>query len=151
MTDPVGEYDPSIVLEPLKFVLEHDLTDEYLKHFSLEVIRDHLLNHYRFRLRTDVWGQRLAPETHVHHAVWHDTRWATWWDHFKDTYQRRWWLRWLVRRQPVRYIEITYTREIVLTVETARTFPEVNFRVPDDFGPTVYHQHVYTKERWHPW
>lgn len=149
--NPVSESPPYVIVEKLRAQVELVLTEEYLRNFDLSVIQDRVANRLRFQLRTEVWGQRLAPEVTSHNAEWHETRWASWWDHFKDTYRQRWWLRALVRRRPVRYVDIPHSREITLTVESYRTFPEANFHVPDEFGPVVYQQNLRTEEEWHPW
>lgn len=151
MTSPFGEYGPSVIVEKLGLQLERELTEEFLHRVDLRTVHDHIRNSFRLQLKTEIWGQRLAPETTRHYAEWHEMRWATWWDHLKDTHRQRWWMRALVRRRPVRYVDIPHSREITLTVESYRKFPAANFRVPDDFGPVVYQQDLWTEERWHPW
>lgn len=62
---------------------------------------------------------------------------ATWFDHFKVAYSKRWWMR-LLRRfnlvKPIRYREIPEQR---FEVETALLFPEIPYE-----GPLVRVPHV---------
>lgn len=146
--DPMGRLpDPSMIVESLRVGFEHDLADEFLRRFDIQVTRERLMDVFRFRVRTAVFGQRLPTEHVTHDAVWHETRWATWWDHFKDTYRQRWWLRALVRRHPVRYVSIPHTRKIELTVEAYRKYPEAKLRIPEDLGPVVYQVDTWTAEQ----
>lgn len=144
---------PDAVLERLKVAIEQELATEFIKRSpSIEWLEDYWTERFRMQFRMHVLGQRHPVVTTEHSIAWAETRWATWWDHFKDTYRSRWWLRALVRRRPVCYVSIPHTRRVTLDVEAYRTFPQDGLRWPEELGPE--HRWVQTSTReegWHSW
>lgn len=81
------------------------------------------LNHVADIIAVDIeaamWEERLPPQRVADYittehpeavgktGVAHDIRFATWWDHFAETYRRRWWARLIgLRHRRTRYITV---------------------------------------------
>ena len=96
---------------------------------SVDAAADHLTGQMVFELRSCVLAEKLPPEeiTRSEEVP------ASWWQHFKADHGRRLWLRWLVRRRPVR------TETLSLTVFLRRywAYPEARSLPVDRFGGPV--------------
>jgi hypothetical protein len=119
------------------------------------VTADHVGERLTARLTAHILAETLPPQ-HVTH-VWRGTheftltttvpRHASWWDMFKDTYRSRWWMRTLVRRRPVRYIDQPVsqrhtrrcTHNVTVDVGAAWTYPQAPTALTNGLhlGPAV--------------
>ncbi len=84
-----------------------------------------------------VLASQLPPERVVESTLIEFRQPATWWEHFKATHRDRWWLRGLVRRQPVRWQVEQRVVETVVDLTRVRAFPKADLRPPAAFGPPV--------------
>lgn len=84
-----------------------------------------------------VLASQLPPERVVESTLVEFWKPATWWEHFKDTYRDRWWLRWLARRRPVRWEREQRVVETVVDMTRMLAFPKADIRPPAAFGPPV--------------
>lgn len=147
-------------LDHLATGITHDVTLEMISRLSPDLLRDpmdpqpqpgvinphatatvdHIADRLTIRLKGHLLAERLPPQN-VHH-VWNGEheftltttvpRHATWWDMFKDTYRTRWWLRALVRRRPVRYVDQPVSQRqtrrcahnVTVEVGAAWTYPQ---------------------------
>lgn len=117
-----------VVLEEVR----HGITEElgpYARDRT-ELIRR--LDDMRITLITAVLAERLPAEQvrERRHEVIRTARFATWWDHFKATYQQRWWMRW--RRWTVRQLVDEHELEATAVVDLQRywTFPRAAVSAP---------------------
>ncbi len=80
---------------------------------------------------------QLPPERVEESTLVEFRRPATWWEHFKETYQDRWWLRRLVLRWPVRWEREQRVVRVVVDMTRVLAFPKADIRPPAAFGPPV--------------
>lgn len=134
------------IIDRMTFRVQRHVTTEMLNLTDPEVTinADHVADRLYVGFKATVTTERLPVQT-VRHE-WHGThaftftehttvpRHATWWDHFKDTYRARWWLRALVQRRPPQYIDQTVTvhvdkeracrHDVAVPVRAAWIFPK---------------------------
>lgn len=131
-----------VALQRLKVGLRRELSAEMVYLASTAEARwiEHEYDRMVLELRAKVLAEQLPPQE-IHHTVRveaMDPRHATWWEHFKATYQQRWWMRW--RGWTVRYVDtpVTVQRTITVSVRDHWTFPRASIIPPDDrFGSRV--------------
>lgn len=88
-------------------------------------------------LTVDVLTDRLPPvEVRESVTVLH-VRPASWWGHFRLQYAARWWMRGLVRRRPVRLVEVPETVTVVVDLRETLLYPEARIAPQDPFGDFV--------------
>lgn len=82
-------------------------------------------------LKAAVLAEKLPPEQFERTAVVDFVHPDGWWQMFRETYRRRWWMRWSLGRWPVR--KTKEHRRVTLTVSLARfrTFPQSSIGAPD--------------------
>lgn len=84
------------------------------------------------RLAVDVLARCTGPRryTDSRSASVELVRFASWWDHFKATYRRRWWMRW--RRWRVQYTlrEATAVATVTVEADIAAVFPHAGVLPP---------------------
>jgi hypothetical protein len=114
--------------------------DPYGTNIRATVDDDFISGRLVARLQTRIAAEILPPQrvphrwTGEHDFVLTSTmpRHASWWQFFKDTYRSRWWAAWLVRRHPVRYVDVdVHIREtrvcahdVTVEVGAAWTYPQ---------------------------
>lgn len=135
-TSPIGEYGPTRILAALKFNLREDITFEQLERtLTLTRWQDRLAQRFAFRLRAEVLAEQLPPQD-LH--GWVTTpRWATWRDHLKDTHRHRWWMRWWLKRHPIRYIDEPHLAHI--DVQTWWKYPHTPYTILPHQGYSTVH------------
>lgn len=142
MIDPIESSFQTVTLNQLKVAVRRTLPREMV--FVLSTTEaDSFLQHETDRmvleLKARVLAQQLPPQTmqHLVRVETLDPRHATWWDHYKATYQQRWWMRW--HTWTVRYVDtpVTVQRLITVTVRDHWTFPEASIVPPDQLGRPV--------------
>lgn len=87
---------------------------------------DFIRNELRVRIEQFVVAEKLAEDVYRGAAKWEQP--ATTWDMYKQTHQYRWWMRWLIRRRPVRYRYFSQT--VAIKVERYAAYPDVNVEFP---------------------
>ncbi len=107
---------------------------------QFSAIVDDVVDAMVFRLQAQVLAEQLPPQTadHLVRVATTDPRYATWWDHFKDTHQNRWWMRW--RSWSVRYVQkpVSVERVVTVNVRDNWTYPRAAIALPEDrFGSPV--------------
>lgn len=128
------------------------LQDAYLEAMRIEVSRiigDFAASRMSYRLAriydpagmahhlaTEILARATGPRIYTDRrsASVELVRFASWWDHFKATYRRRWWMRW--RRWEVRYTlrEATAVAEVKVEANIAVLFPHAE-DLPARLGP----------------
>jgi hypothetical protein len=87
------------------------------------------------RLSTELLAKTTGPQVYTDRrsASVQLVRFASWWDHFKATYRRRWWMRW--RHWKIHYTlrEATAVAEVRVEATIAAVFPHAQ-NVPDVLG-----------------
>lgn len=95
--------------------------------------------HLMVKLETQVLTDRLPPVQVTESLVVEFQRPATWWEHLKDTYRGRWWMRRLVRRRPPRFEVVKRTAEVTVDLRRFRTYPRADVVPPEPvFGRPVF-------------
>lgn len=94
------------------------------------------------RFVTDMLAEVLPPERVTETTLVEFRRPATWWDHFKETYRDRWWLRRLVRRRPVQVEVEQRAVRVTVDLQRYRVYPRADVSPPAEFGAPV---------RWSSW
>jgi hypothetical protein len=87
------------------------------------------------RVTTEILARTTGPRVYADRrsASVELVRFASWWDHFKAAYRRRWWMRW--RRWQIHYTmrEATAVAEIKVEATIAAVFPHAQ-NLPDVLG-----------------
>lgn len=83
-------------------------------------------NEIKVRIEQFVVAEKLATDVYRGAAKWEQP--ATTWDMYKQTHQYRWWMRWLIRRRPVRYRYFSQT--VAIKVERYAAYPDANVEFP---------------------
>lgn len=144
MMDPISPitHMQQVALTQLKLAARHYLSREMATLAStvqLNAMVDDMTDHLVFELRARVLAEQLPPQTIRHHVrvTVDDPRFATWWDTFKATYQKRWWMRW--RTWTINYIKtpVTVARSVEVNVRDHWTYPRAAIALPDQFGRPV--------------
>lgn len=129
--NPLGVPPPEVVtLEMLRVAAQTRLGAAVLNDLQLESWQDVLMDQLVVQLSSYVQAERLLDTTvseskDVVLAAPDST-----WQMFKSRHTASWWLRWLIRRRPVRYSTIIKT--VTLTVNTVgyATFPDSTYVTP---------------------
>lgn len=88
-----------------RFALLTDVSPDVLHGVQIEQLEQYLADSIAVRISTDVYGEKLQPET----AAATRSVPATWWQHYRFAHRSAWWLRWHVKRWPIRTSQITLT------------------------------------------
>lgn len=144
MTDPTTPLAmQQVALTRLKIAIRQHLSAEMATMASTAElntwIAEDLARNLVFELRAHVLAEQLPPQT-IRHRVrvtTTDPRHATWWDAYKDTHRRRWWMRW--RHWKVSYVDtpVTVERAIEVNVRDHWTYPRAAIRLPEEWGRPV--------------
>lgn len=90
--------------------VEYDIDfNEWIVRMEMDVLAEHLADHY-------------YEETLILSAP------KSWWDHFKATYQDRWWIRWWCAKHPAQ--ETRTSHKVKVKVERWVKYPEANETLP---------------------
>jgi hypothetical protein len=142
MWPPPGRFE-LIELQRLRAVFVEDL-GEYAAR-RLRIRENHHGRDVR-EITTEFLGKATQPRiyTDSRRATARVVRFASWWDHFKAAYRRRWWMSW--RGWEVRYVWVEETAVATITVEAtmAAVFPHAQ-DFPDTLGrgyPVVWAHRV---------
>ncbi len=131
--DPFGDTltEQSVVLVRKKFAMVKHLPRPIIESAKIEVLTDLFVDEIALAIRAHVFGERLPSHTETRTTYVP----ATWWQHLKQDKAARWWMRWLVRRRPVRTEAITLTA----TWENMAAYPwaDLRTRVPNYLGAAV--------------
>lgn len=131
-----------IALQRLKVGVRQELSREMATLAStaeFSSMIDHVTDRMVLQLRAHVLAEQLPPQT-IQHRVrveTKDPRFATWWDHFKATYQHRWWMRW--REWDVQTVRtpVVVERTVCVSVRDHWTYPRAGIALPSEFGSPV--------------
>ncbi len=107
------------------------VTPEMLYGVEIQTAHHVLADSLAVRLAKDVYGEKLRPETaHASASVP-----ATWWQHYRFAHRSAWWLRWHVKRWPIRLEQI----EMTATWDNYVMYPWAQLRgsTPDYLGDPV--------------
>lgn len=105
-------------------------------------IRETLYGDLLMQLQAYVLGEKLPENTVTATGSVSVEYPASWWQHFKDTYRERWWMRALARRRPPRMQTKTETGTLTATWHHMTAYPWARYthRVPssEHLGYPVY-------------
>ncbi len=126
-----------IYLEAMKFSVSERLGSFALSRMRYELHREFDPLGISHRLTTEILRYVTEPVAHREQATATASvvRFASWWDHFKATHRRRWWMRW--RHWGIRYVwvEDTAVAEVTVEASLAAVFPHAEAHLPDWLGP----------------
>ncbi len=127
----------SSVLEGIRVLVAQRITDEFAESVSFESWREDTLDAMVWALRGVVLGERLAEKevTVVTEGIAVFVFPTSPWQFFKQRHATSWWMRWLVRRRPVR---LDHSRQKVqrakrVVLEQFATFPMSPLRTPEKY------------------
>ena len=136
---------PVVTLERLRVAAHSRVGEAVLASMRLDSGLDPFSRGLAYTLTAEVLAQKLADETVMDRqrmtVMYPDSPWQM----FKNNHDVSWWLRWLVRRRPVRW----HTQERAVTLHARWTgyakFPQASIVVADDrLGRPVYFSQVET-------
>lgn len=144
--NPLADYQPDRILPLIAVAVRRDLTEQALHHaaatMTVQQYADFLGRGVTMALRTQLAVEHLPDTAHPFtvQGVQQYPVWQTWWDHFKSTYQLRWWARWWVQRHPPRHrwTDVTVNQRITVPLRAAWKFPHIP-HVPADLGRAYLH------------
>jgi hypothetical protein len=112
-------------LDALSYGVKFRLGGFAAARLNYRVRRDPVLHDLVYELNTQILGRKGPRKVYEQScsATAGVVRFASWWDHFKATYRRRWWMRW--RRWEVHY----FWREET-AVATARVVASIGVIFP---------------------
>lgn len=117
---------PPLTLHPLKFAVHRPIPESVRQTAQMEQMYDTVRDSLVLKMSATVMAEQLPDQTLRGEVT--APRWATWWDHLKDTYRDRWWFAWVVRRWPVRYIDVPH--QVHVPLQSWWTYPDT---------PHLYH------------
>ncbi|WP_047894532.1 hypothetical protein [Micromonospora sp. RV43] len=113
--------------------LRHQISEEVGPYAAGRTELFEQIDSMRLTLAMSVLAEKLPVERVRKHRreVIQTARFATWWDHWKATYQQRWWMRW--RRWSVRQLVDEHEVEATAVVDLQRywTYPRAALPVPE--------------------
>jgi hypothetical protein len=126
-----------VVLERMKMGVRQEVGAHVAESLHLEQWVEPMTRNMVVRLTADILAEKLPPERVERSKTVTLDFPASSWQHFKQEHSESWWLRWLVRRRPVRVQALEQTVTLVVDLEKYRTFPQCNYVFPQDLGPYV--------------
>lgn len=114
-----------------RFAIRTGVPAYMLEGVEVAAMHDMLADNLAIRLAKDVYGEKLRPEE----AKTEVSVPATWWQHYRFEHRSAWWLRWHVKRWPVRLSRI----EMTATWDNYVMYPWAQLRspVPEHLGDPV--------------
>jgi hypothetical protein len=88
-----------------KFAAINHVTADMLDGAGVDIIEDMMSDQFVARLSTDVYGEKLVP----HEASRTVEFPTTWWQMFRREHAGAWWMRWHVKRWPLRLEQVVLT------------------------------------------
>lgn len=135
MIDPTSPAARHVYLDAVQVGVRRRLGDFAASRMRLDVYREVDPPALAFQLSTDLLAKTTGPQVYTDHrsASVQLVRFASWWDHFKAAYRRRWWMRW--RHWEIRYTvrEATAVAEVKVEATIAAVFPHAA-DIPDFLG-----------------
>jgi len=134
--NPIGPRPEQIYLEAMRIGISERLGNFALSRMRYELHREfdpmgiaHHLSAEILRCATEpaIYRDRTTATAAV-------VRFATWWDHFKAVYRRRWWMRWRHWEVSYWWAEETAVAEVVVQATLEALFPHAG-DLPDGLGP----------------
>lgn len=107
-----------------KFGRYMSVSPEMVYGVDIEIVEQHLTDNIVLHLSKDVYGEKLEPETVTRTCSVP----ATWWQHYRFVHRGAWWLRWHVKRWPIKFEQITLTA----TWDNWVMYPWASYRFPAD-------------------
>lgn len=107
-------------------------------HIETSVVRDLFADILGLRLETELLTDRIASDTYVGSTITHFP--ASPWQFFKLRHAESLWLRWLVRRRPVR--TEPHRAGYSVTWDKRATYPDARIRFDDELGRAVVYETV---------
>jgi hypothetical protein len=136
----------ALALQRLRIGLEQRIGAQVIESLELHQVEDIFTRSIVTRLTADVLAEKLPPEKIERSKTVALDFPASSWQHFKQEHSESWWLRWLVRRWPVRIQQLEQTVTLTVDLERYRTFPQCNYVFPKDLGPFV--NVAVTRDHW---
>lgn len=93
-------------------------------------------NKIRVMLEKNMVSDNVANDTYTGYTEY--SRPATTWQMFKATNQGKWWLRWLVRRKPVK--TLTFTEAVEIEVKRYLAYPQAVINSARLGKPIIFEQ-----------
>lgn len=133
MDDPLaGVLVEDVVLNWLKVGVTQRVSAEFADTLRVQQHVDHLLGQWVYSIAGYVLAEHLPPETVTERKPFAFDVPASPWQQFKAVNGHRWWVRWLVKRRPVRLVTHRFTGELSVRLDRYWTYPQA--RVPYDHG-----------------
>lgn len=120
-------YDPlidEITLNWVRVQVANAVTPEFAETVRPEIVRREVWGQLVYALRAKVLADQLPPERETAEKTFRFPVPASPWQQFKGLHAETWWLRWLVRRRPVRTVDHVFRGELVVDLTRHRTYPE---------------------------
>ena len=114
----------TVTLEWIKFAASQVVTEEFADSVRPEFYRDQVWGRLVHQITVKVLADQLPPEREVVRDTFTVFVPKSPWQQFKLNHAERWWLRWLVRRRPVRQAAHVFQGELVVDLTRYQTFPE---------------------------
>lgn len=148
--------EKEIVLHYLKVGAAEILPPDLIDRLSLKQFINHIERSMVVKLSTNVFAEKLPPETVTQTKVVHHMAPATWWQHYKKDFCNRWWMRWLVKQRPVVFKAEMQQLTFEVNLERFWKYPEASiprdaaeaFGTPVVFNTPVRHS-LYSTEFYH--
>jgi hypothetical protein len=140
MTHPWGPLAPERMrqahLGALRLAVTERVGQFAASRMDYEVLRELDPPALAHRMTTELLACSAGPQVYTDRrsASVQLVRFASWWDHFKATHRRRWWMRW--RHWQIHYTmrEATAVAEIKVEATIAAVFPHAE-DLPPGLGP----------------
>lgn len=98
---------------------------EMLQALNVQEYIDGITRDLMVKVQRKVYQKRLTPKFTSGTGQIEIEMPLTWWDHFKQTYQDRWWLSWFARRYPAATKVHRFAHRVDVSLEQYWKFPYV--------------------------
>lgn len=122
-----------VELTAQRFAVRMNVSSDMLLDVRIETMESMIADYLAIRLAKDVYGEKLRPETAESSVVVP----TTWWQMLRRDHSGSWWMRWHVRRWPIK----TRSVKMVAVWDNYVFYPWADLRsvVPRYFGDPVRH------------
>lgn len=135
-----------VYLEAMRFGVTEQLSDFAASRMDYQLLRQFDPPGLAHRLSVEILTRATSPRVYTDRrsASIQLVRFASWWDHYKATYRRRWWMSW--RRWQINYTvrEAVAVAEVKVEATMAAVFPHAE-DPPDRLGaayPVVWGRRI---------